>query len=106
MKAMTRIVHELTHFCIALFETVTFFGTEDTIMKNYGQIQMKSGNYCSCPDITNHTFKHVDDEKFFKDEKEPNSGFHVKFFPANRHHHNYQPIHQIFTLRVTMGVVG
>ena len=28
------------------------------------------------------------------------SGFCVKFFLANRRHHNWQPIHQNFTLRI------
>ena len=30
----------------------------------------------------------------------------VKYFPANKRHHNQQPIRQIFTLRVTTDRIG
>ena len=30
----------------------------------------------------------------------------VKFFLANNHHHNWQPIHQSLTLRITMNPTG
>ena len=34
------------------------------------------------------------------------SGFGGKFFLGNWRHHNWQPIHQIFTLRVTIDFIG